>query len=169
MLIRDILTPMSYLKELVFSCIMLFAIVQLSPLFAVDSELSRGSLAGLTSFGVLVEDLSPGATRLGLTREAIQTDVELKLRLAGIRIASTDLDGYLHIAASVTDDGTSACIQVEMLQYVVLARKMSISILAPTWSEGTVTKNYTAQQIRSVIKDNVDKFLNAWLSVNPKQ
>jgi hypothetical protein len=146
---------------------MLFAIAQLFPLFAADSEYTRRSLVGLTSLEVVVEDLSSGAARIGLTKEVIQTDVELKIRLAGMRVTS-EVPEYLYIATTVTDDGIVACIDIELHQPVTLARA-PILITGSTWSEGSVTRNYTAQRIRDVIKDNVDKFLNAWLSVNPKK
>jgi hypothetical protein len=163
---RDILTPMNYRKELAFRCIMLFAIAGLAPLLAADNEYSRRSLAGITALGVVVENLSSGAGKIGLTKNAIQTDVELKLRQAGIRVGS-ELE-FLYIAVTVTDDGHAAYVGVELHQPVKLAHD-PIPTSGSTWSRGTLTTKPTAQEIRSVIKDEIDKFLNAWLSMNPKK
>jgi hypothetical protein len=45
---------------------------------AGDSEQERRNLAGITTVQVLIEQLPPGAINLRLTKESIQTDVELK-------------------------------------------------------------------------------------------
>jgi hypothetical protein len=164
---RDILTPMSYRRTLASTCTMLLVITQLSPLFAGDDELSRGSLVGITALDVIVEDLPSGAARIGLTKESIQTDVELKLRLAGMRISS-EAKEILSISVALLEDGTTAYIQVALLQSVILTRT-PIPTYGATWSQGMLTRNYAAQDVRAVIKDKVDKFLNAWLSVNPKK
>jgi hypothetical protein len=42
------------------------------------------------------------------------------------------------------------------------------SALATTWSTGVIGKTPNPQHIRDVVKDCVDQFLNAWLSVNKK-
>jgi len=44
------------------------------------------SLKGLVGITVLVESPGPEAEQVGLTRDVLQTDAELKLRLAGIRV-----------------------------------------------------------------------------------
>jgi hypothetical protein len=49
---------------------------------------SLPTLKGIGAVAVLVEYLPTGAKTLGLTEETIQTDVELKLRLAGMRVVT---------------------------------------------------------------------------------
>ena len=44
------------------------------------------ALVGIAAVDILIERLPKGADKLGLTKESIRTDVELKLRLAGIRV-----------------------------------------------------------------------------------
>ena len=46
----------------------------------------KETLKGIKGVKVVVENLSEDATKGGLTKEQIQTDVEVKLRTAGIRI-----------------------------------------------------------------------------------
>jgi hypothetical protein len=51
-----------------------------------DTEGERATLRGLDGVQVVVEDLQPDVERNGLTRQQLQTDVELRLRKAGIRV-----------------------------------------------------------------------------------
>jgi hypothetical protein len=149
--------------------IALLALAQSCLLFGDDDEYARRSLAGLTGVDVVIENLSAGADKLGLTKEAIQTDVELKLRLAGMQIVASS-SVYLWISVTVTKSGNAADMDVELHQPVGLVR--DLTILTPngsTWSEATLLANPTAAGIRNIIKDLVDSFLNAWLSVNPKK
>ncbi len=55
-------------------------------ILAVDSESTRESLRGIPGVYVLIEHLNPDAESDGLTRTQLRTDVELKLRLAGIKV-----------------------------------------------------------------------------------
>ena len=67
-----------------------FVIVAVAQIcYASDSEVDRQTLAGITAVKVVIEDLPSDALNLGLIRESIQTDVELKLRLAGMRIVTS--------------------------------------------------------------------------------
>jgi hypothetical protein len=153
-----------------------FSIAITSPsIQAQHDELSRKSLKGIDAVEVLVEDLPDGAKVLGLTRESIQTDVELKLRLAGMRVVSQQEDLKLpgmpdvHVMVAVTQDGTASFISVELRQNAMLARSGEIAFNVTTWDSMWIGSNMTAQSIREKIKDKVDEFLNAWLSVNPKK
>lgn len=57
-----------------------------SPAVAMDTELSRSTLKGLRGVSVMIESLEPEVERDGLSRSTIETDVELKLRQAGITV-----------------------------------------------------------------------------------
>jgi hypothetical protein len=138
-------------------------------------DASVATLKGIRALFVLVEDLPDGAKTLGLTKEAIQTDIEPKLRLAGIRVVTQE-DGrklpgapFLYVDAHVMPSGEAANIDVELHQDVLLKRKDDLAVVVSTWSVGYLMSNPTAQAIRDAIKDQVDTFLNAWLSVNPKK
>ena len=135
---------------------------------------------------VFDEHLKP----LGLSEEAIRTDVELKLRMAGIPVLSglaeastTPGRPILSIVLFGTQQdagGTSQLktaiysIDVEFYQKVRLVRwAMAYELSAITWSVGTfgVKKDTDAEivrKIREFTKDLVDSFINAYLSVNPK-
>jgi hypothetical protein len=144
---------------------------------AQDTKPQNASLKGITAVYVLVEDLPDGAKVLGLTKDAIQTDVELKLRLAGMRVVTTQeewakLPGSpsLYVNVNVSDSSArAASIDVELDQNALLELNSHFAIGVTTWSTGAVIVNPSVEGTRDWIKDDVDKFLNAWLSVNPKK
>jgi len=132
-----------------------------------DSGLSRPTLKGITSVFVVVGNLDDNAKKIGLTEESIKTDVELKLLIAGMNFATDGftVPGNTHLFVNVgVLPPLAASIQVELL----LQRNSEPVIGAMTWSlHGEIT-NPTLQGIRDLIKQLVDQFLNAWLSVNLK-
>ncbi|MBI4628075.1 MAG: hypothetical protein HY729_05150 [Candidatus Rokubacteria bacterium] len=148
---------------------------------AVDNESERATLKGLPGVLVLVEDMNPEVERAGLARATLQTDVELKLRQAGIAVLSTTemlaAPGYPHLYLNVATGAPRTApglyvysIQLSLKQQVVVVRNTAVS-LASTWSTtakfGTVGADRLSS-VRESVRDQVDKFINAWLSVNPK-
>lgn len=133
------------------------------------------NLKGITAVAVVVEDLPDGAKVLGLTKDTIRTDVELKLRLAGMRVV-TQGEGIVlpgspsvYVQVTVTNPALAANIDLELNQDVLLQRNGQLAPFAVTWRTNSVLANPTLQSIRNDIKDCVDQFLNDWLSVNPKK
>ena len=134
---------------------------------------TQAALKGITSLLVLIEGLDQGAAKLGLTADSIRTDVELKLRLAGIKILSTKDrvvgNPCLYINVSVMENGLAANASVEFDQDVRLDRDTSIWLTgATTWESAVLISNPSARGVRDHIKDKIDLFLNAWLRANPK-
>lgn len=131
-------------------------------------------LKGIRIVYVLVEDVPEGAKKLGLTAETIQNDVELKLLLAGMGVATLK-DGHtlpgrphVYVRFTLTKGAEAASIQVELDQDAVLDRNAEHALSVITWDTGYLLPNPTAQSIRDNIKSGVGEFLNAWLSVNSK-
>ena len=60
-------------------------------------------------------------------------------------------------------------IEVKLLQTVRLTRDPSIEFDAVTWSLGGVGNTQEIPMIRRVIADLIDRFIEDYLSVNPKQ
>ena len=93
---------------------------------AGDNKFSRWSLKGLKGVGVIVGDMEPEVERAGLTQASIQTDVELKLRLAGIPLLSEEVSGvYLYVLVDVFPTPLGYWpfdIHVALQQRVLLAR-----------------------------------------------
>jgi hypothetical protein len=60
-------------------------------LHATDGKSERDTLRNVTGVHVLIEELDPTTVQAGLSKEQIQTDVELRLRMAGIQVLDTAL------------------------------------------------------------------------------
>jgi hypothetical protein len=138
---------------------------------APTDQQSAESLKGLKSIAIVVEDLSEDEKRFGLTKGLIQTDVELKLRLAGIRVVpDAELPAFavVHVTVIASPSGFAAAVEVALMQWVSLARNPSIGSLATTWKENEVIGKPNGSEIRESVKNHVDRYVNAWLSVNPK-
>ncbi len=138
----------------------------------------RAVLRGLQGCHVIVENLEPEIERDGLTREQLQTDMELKLRMAGIKVLSREEQGapvfYLNVTAMeiFAKHGASLGyiynISVSLQERVQLMRNGDIMRRA-TWEKPGflgITTNLT--DIRQGAKDMVDYFINDYLAANPK-
>ena len=143
---------------------------------AADSQIERASLTGLTTISVVVEELAPIAEKNGLTTAALQTDVERRLRQAGISV-TPDADAYLYVHVTVADPGPSLplpyVVDVSLMQEVTLPRglKTRTPLQCPTWSLNRLGMS-SADRVRTPVTDRVDEFVDqfirAYQSVNPK-
>jgi hypothetical protein len=124
------------------------------------------TLRDSSAIAVVVQDLPDGAKVLDLSEDTIQTDVELKLRLAGVRVVAkkevSQLPGrpHLYLRVTLTSDAQAASIEVQLRQNILLERNGD-SAIGVTWLETTLFSHPTSEAIRNAVKDNVDKFLNS--------
>lgn len=133
------------------------------------------TLRGLPGVAVKVASTKTAQSLSDLSLDAIQTDVELKLRLAGITVLQGQLaknpSPELLVALNMMEDEHdhfSFGISVRLNQQVTLTN--GLKAIATTWSTGFfghVGPAHT-RSVRDSIKDEVDVFLNAWLTANPK-
>ena len=143
----------------------------------------RDSLKGLPGVEVVVQIFKDEAEQAGFDEQAFQTDVELKLRMAGIRVLETKGRGlsrlYLNVTALHGDRRAAYSISLELIQDVLLRHQPpsnpedssedalgGAATLATTWSSGLLGLG-TAAHARDASKDLVDIFANDWLAVNP--
>jgi hypothetical protein len=126
----------------------------------------------------VLEDLEPEIEAAGLTRTAIQTEAEVKLRLAGMTVLSESemlnapATPYLYINVNVLPGTGSWAFNLDLSlnQGVLLERNVRLpGMNAATWRLGTVRVSDGAARIRGDIQDLVNVFINAWLTVNPKR
>lgn len=165
------------------STVLIAAVLLLTAICAAqgDTEYTRPSLRGIQGLGVLIENLGSDVEAAGLHEADIQTDVELKLRLAGIKVITVP-ESYkqpgaprLYVIAHVNLSNQQPiiyAISVQLQQGVVLERNSALSISATTWSSSPIVELFPfrdTQKIRDMIRDRVDQFINAYLSVNPKK
>jgi hypothetical protein len=153
------------------------------------------TLRGVKSVKVLIESLNDDAKGGGLVEETLQTDVELKLRTAGIRVYDKKLipdpkdwdefekwfnDYSPHVTLyvnlnvkKISDIPMYAmAIDVDVHEDGVLTRgSQKIETMVSTWNTGcvvTVGANNFREGARNSVIDLVDMFINAYLKMNPK-
>jgi len=148
--------------------------------WAGDSEQEHAMLRGVEGVEVAVENFPPDVERAGLTRQRLQTDVELQLRKAGIRVLTQEerlgMLGapWLYVNIHVVprpEVGTAAYhIHITVKQQAYLETDASRPRVVSTWwvgSTGSVGIAYLST-IRNSVRDDVDHFINAYLSVHPR-
>jgi len=140
------------------------------------------SLRGLRGVYVLIWDLPSEIEREGLlSKDQIRTDVELKLRTAGIRVLCLNKPTmpenpvffvYVNVHYAAIGDkrvGFAFDVHCSLRQVVYLERDSTIKNWATTWdrrASGIGSENF--ERIRNEIKYQVDIFINDYVSVNPK-
>jgi len=132
--------------------------------------------------GVLVEELNPEVKKDGLDREQVRMDIDLKLPAAGIKMLSKEecsknsewlsqgepcLFVYPRIMKTETELYVFR-IDIEFRQIVRPKRYQDIESLDTVWNISCHGKTSDASDIRNVIKDGVDMFLDAYQSLNTK-
>ena len=161
---------------LVFIVVVVYALIKLNA-FVLADELE--SLRGLQGVRVAVEELSAEIERDGLSQAELKIDMEQKLRLAGLKVLTIEetreLPGapYLRMAVQVLKSRSGFyvyCVDIELRERVHPLRKPRQSIWSTTWdSLEHFGSTSDVADIGNTAKDVVDEFVNAYLSVNPKQ
>lgn len=141
-------------------------------------EKERATLKGITAIYVIVGDLSQELKESGLSEGDLQTDVERRLRYAGIRLATkSGSSGFLYVRVMVLPVtgtvsgetfGYAAWAWVAFYQDVQLKRDSSIGASVATWSLEKLIIDPSTEAIRRVVRDLTDKFAHDYLAVNPK-
>ena len=142
----------------------------------------RESLKDLPGVTVLVERFEGHAKDAGFDRQTFQTDVELKLRIAEIKVTEDDWPWlYLNVNTLHRERNRSGAynISLRLIQGVVLRSQLRSDLgksfedalatpdtFATTWSTELVGFG-TVAQVRDCVRDLVDMFVNDWLAVNP--
>jgi hypothetical protein len=147
--------------------------------YGVNSDYTRATLRGRSVIDVVIEVLYPDFERAGLSKQQLQTDVELRLRQAGIRICTKEelerVPGrpwlYVIVNGVVGGDRRATySILVELNQDARLNADDSSAIVT-TWKTGLIGTGQIDDiptHIRNGLRDKVDDFINAYLSVNPR-
>ena len=141
---------------------------------AQDSQ--RNNLRGIQVIEVLIQPLQSNAAGAGLNQRQLQTDVELRLRKAGLRVkdASDDLTPYLAVSVNTVNGSGNLSNAFAVSTHVELKRAGKFGtefIFATIWSDAFVSiggKNRVEEGVRQQLADLVDEFINDYLAVNPK-
>lgn len=164
------------------SVILRFAVLALAPsaLGAQESGASANvALRGVAAMMVVADSLPDGAAKAGLFASQLQTDVELRLREAGIAIlpaSSAPGSPVLFVQASLTPGESGLIAYTAHMTFgeaVRLMRVPTILTFGTTWEGprvlGYASAEHVAEQVRKAVNDQVSAFLNAWLAVNPRK
>ena len=138
------------------------------------NSFGKESLKGIEKVNVDVLDFNIKH----LSKSQIRTDVELKLRLAGIRVESfsdkMNNEDQCTLAVMLTSIESfeypmkyTCYINIFLKQQVFVPRS-SLTLKAITWRNGGLAFNVAIDGIRNHVKDNIDSFINDYLSVNQK-
>lgn len=145
--------------------------------YARDDQSTRETLQGFDAMMIIIGELDPEVEKAGLTTDQLRTDVELKLQLAGIRLLSATechLEyGRPHLTVNITviklKDvvGYVYVVNINFFQKATLVRQWNKNV--PTWSIIYLGITPHLFGVRKNVNDQVDVFINAWLSVNQIQ
>lgn len=149
-----------------------------SSAWAFGTELSISSLGGIRGVTVRVEgSLEKEIEQQGLTKDKMRGDVESQLKAAGITLL-TDLEfleskerPMLSITINTFKHGEGYIFSViaQLYQHVYLIKKgQDKTYPATSWSSaGAIGIFYDPEDLRSLVKEEVDLFIKAYLSANP--
>ena len=132
--------------------------------------LGRDSLNSIGPIDVVIEGGTPGAKRDGLTRQMLQTAVEVRLRQKGIPL-DEDASPYLYVKVNTVKSGEqyAYCVSVELHQKVLGLAKPTV-MDARTWRTIGFLGLVSAARLRDVVRDGVlelvDSFSNDYVAVN---
>ena len=144
---------------------------------AADDEDTRTTLRNLSGVRVIIESLGSDMEGTGLSQQQLQTDVELQLRQAGLRVLTEEwvqVPGrpWLYVNAQVLvidNDLAVYSIRVEVNQDARLTAHDAVADVA-TWDKGGIGATEMANlslHVRNGLRDLVDAFIDAYLSANP--
>jgi hypothetical protein len=142
------------------------------PALAADESVERQTLKGIKVVAVQVEALRPEVERDGLTQAQIKADIEERLRQSGIQVNDgasamllVNVNAVLVAQAAAPLYAVSATLDFQ--QDVVIR---GLDATASTWSIGGIAAvgRTNLPMVRDFVRNKVDKFIDAYFSVNPK-
>ena len=168
------------------NCIVILFILLLPVIsaYAIDSDLTCRTLAGIKGFSVAVEEMQPNiqkyASRFGLTKDRLQKEIEQWLSTAGIVVLQNEqwvqVPGrpvlYVNINTYLYQKyWYSYTVKVEVRQIANLEAMPDMKTLAATWStEMTGTANIgTLNVIKNNVKTLINRFISVYQSANKKE
>jgi len=144
---------------------------------AALSAAERELLRGLDGFRLAVERIKPEIERDGLFRDILLSDMELRLRMAGIKTLSEEEAEskpeapvlYLYMDAMKCSLGYVYTLRLSLMEPVKLTRnnvKVSATVLRIPGELG-ITAHLS--EIREAAGDFLEEFIKAWKAANPKK
>jgi hypothetical protein len=113
---------------------------------------------------VMVDDMTPDATTLALTRELVQADAEAQLRSHGLRVRGEGVMPALYFQISVLCDDRDPCaidVSSAAVQDVYLEALATTPIRAKTWYTGQIIlapRSDVSKTVRNAVRGQADEF-----------
>lgn len=140
---------------------------------------NRASLKGLAGVHVLVERIPADMEAAGLTEELVRSEVEGRLKKAGLKLLSRkDFIGqpgaprlYIQLNSAKykgrflwSSEKIAFSIRLDLGQLVKLSRNPEIEVHATTWQTSLVgyADDKKLQTVRDDLAAMVDRFIKAW-------
>jgi hypothetical protein len=141
------------------------------------SSADRELLRSLDGFRLAVDRIRPDVERDGLFRSTLLEDMELRLRMGGVKVLSEEEAEkkpdapclYLYVDALKCSLGYVYKVRLALMEPVKLVRnnvKVTATVLRIPDELG-ITSNLS--EIRDAAGEFVDEFVKAWKAVNPKK
>jgi hypothetical protein len=137
----------------------------------------RASLEDISKFGVMVKQLSDAARADGLDADQIKTDVQLKLRLAGMRVVD-ESEKEPHLYVNIVYRQEVNADKRRYVAYVEIRFRQKVSVdvndndtIASTWIAGRLLSGPAGEaqdQVKKALNGLLDEFTNDYLAENPK-
>ena len=121
-------------------------------------------LERMDEVSVMVDDMTPDAETLALTREIIQADAESQLLRNGLRVHSSGSMPALYFQITVLCDDRGPCaidVSSAAVQDVFLEAMATSSIRAKTWYTGQILlapRSAVNESVRNAVRDQADEF-----------
>ncbi len=134
------------------------------PAASVGVEPRLLPLERVEQISVLVDDMTPDAETLSLTRAMIQADAEAQLRSNGLRVRAEGAMPALYFQVSVLCDDIDPCavdVSSAAVQDVFLDAMATASIRAKTWYTGQIILAPRAEvneTVRNAVRGQADEF-----------
>ena len=141
------------------------------------------TLRGIKSIYVQVELIDTEIEQEKITSAQIRRETERQLERAWIKVLSEEkynrlkkprnyplgrLDVLVTIKDMQKDDEKLYNVTVRISQIAFLSRAPVIKVFAPTWESVTIGNTRNLGVVLDVVRDGVQGFIDAYLSVNPK-
>jgi hypothetical protein len=134
------------------------------PVTVAAAERRLIPLERIEQVSVLVDDMTPDAATLQLTRELIQADAEAQLRSNGLRVRGEGVMPALYFQVSVLCDDRDPCaidVSSAAVQDVYLEALATTPVRAKTWYTGQIIlaqRSEVSETVRNAVRGQADEF-----------
>jgi len=134
------------------------------PAAAAASERRLIPLERMDQISVMVDDMTPDAETLALTREVVQAEAESQLLRNGLRVHSSGSMPALYFQITVLCDDHGPCaidVSSAAVQEVFLEAMATSSIRAKTWYTGQILlapRSEVNESVRNAVRGQADEF-----------